>query len=129
MKKSDSVRHWYAFGVNYKHFTLINKRNATIDGFIEPLIRDNNENILVCVVRGNHHKEIAYNGANTEDCERAMDEAMEWIEDHAGPVMVRIPYILLILKSLMFWKWRAVWQGNKIIALLDKKHKDVPLNK
>jgi hypothetical protein len=120
-KKLESLRHWYAFGVNYKHFTLINKRNSTIDGFIETITTEGNESKLVCIVRGNQRKEIPYNSSDSVDCERAMDIAMGWVEEVAGPVMVRIPYVMLLLKSLLIWKWRAVWQGNKVIALIDKK--------
>jgi len=65
-------------------------------------------------------KEFHYNPHNQEDKAKAIQCAIEWCESQVAPPVVFTANWLFYLKALMMWKYEAIWEDGKIVALRKK---------
>lgn len=132
---SKRIRKWYKAGRYQQGFVLVNFSEETIDAVIELITDDEQEHSFLvpeqdsaiyklAASTNNDSKLFSYNPHDPEDAHRVILEAMAWIEEILPPPVYYHSWPVFLIKSLMFWKYHAIWQGWRLVALIPVEYKN-----
>lgn len=130
-----AIRKWHKIGKYQQSFILYNRNEEYVEGVIELITDDeeehsflthNQDSLMFKLAASTEHasKVFNYDPHNPDDARRVTIEAMQWVEDMLPLPVHYHSWPVFLLKSLLFWKYHAIWKGWKLVALIPKDLKN-----
>ena len=131
-----SRRRWFFVGSDYGNVALIDLTRGICEAFVEPQIiedecdecteswqaKETEEQYVIAAFIGDSTtKEFPYDPEDEDSYKDAIDKAVTWVNDTIGPPTIRRSAFEVWLRSLMFWKYKAVRADGKLVGLMPRE--------
>lgn len=74
---------------------------------------------------GAMHKEFKFDPYNKEEANQAILDAIHWCSDILGPPIMYISLFGFFIRCLMFWKYKILWDGFRIVGAVPRNAEDM----
>jgi len=132
---SKRMRKWYKVGHYQESFILFDFNEESVIAILELIIDDEQEHSFLvpdqdsvlyklAATTNNDSRIFSYDPHSPEDAKRVIVEAMDWVEGALPPPVHYHSWPVFLLKSLLFWKYHAIWKGWRLVALIPVEYKN-----